>query len=108
MHHRENLSLQKPITFLGTQIAVHNPIELSIIRGHIPPHMNKEGDIMPDLTLDEYKRLSEEELEQILKKEARIICGSDSLKDNLRETPNDLYSLPHPEHRKAVTPSRKS
>jgi len=42
--------------------------------------MNKEGDIMPDLTLDEYKGLSEEELEQILKRQARIICGPDSLK----------------------------
>jgi len=107
MHHRENLSLQKPITFLGTQIAVNNPMELSIIRGHIPPHMNKEGDIMPDLTLDEYKGLSEEELEQILKEEARIICGSDSLKDNFRETANDLYPLPHPKAKKAGTHSHK-
>jgi hypothetical protein len=70
--------------------------------------MNKEGDIMPDLTLDEYKGLSEEELEQILKRQARIICGPDSLKDNFRETPNDLYSLPHPERKKAGTLSRKS
>jgi len=70
--------------------------------------MNKEGDIMPDLTLDEYKRLSEEKLEQILKEEARIICGSDLLKDNFRETPNDLYSLPQLEHRKAETHSHKS
>jgi hypothetical protein len=80
-----------------------------MIRGHIPPHMNKEGDTMPDLTLDEYKELSEEELDEILKKEARIICGPDSLKkDNFRKIPNDLYSLPHPEHRKAETDSIKS
>jgi len=70
--------------------------------------MNKEGDIMPDLTLDEYKGLSEEELEQILKRQARIICGPDSLKkDNFRKIPNDLYSLPHPEHRKARAHSPK-
>ena len=107
MHRKENLSLEKPITFLGTQIAINNSMELSIIQGHIPPHMNKEGDIMPDLTLDEYKGLSEEELEQILKEEARIICGSDSLKDNFRETLNHLYSLSHPKGKKAGIYSQK-
>jgi len=50
---------------------------------------------MSDLTLNEYRGLSEEELDQILKREARIICGPDSLKDNFKETPNDLYSLLH-------------
>lgn len=62
---------------------------------------------MTDLTLDEYKGLSEEELEQILKEEARIICGSDSLKDNFRKTANDLDPLPHPKRKKAGIYSHK-
>ena len=63
---------------------------------------------MTDLTLDEYRGLSEEELEQILKEEARIICGSDPPKNNLRATVNDLYSLPRPKPKKAGTRFHKS
>jgi len=63
---------------------------------------------MTDLTLDEYKGLSEEELEEILKEEARIICGPDSLKNNFRETIDDLHPLPRPKHKKAETHFRKS
>jgi len=47
---------------------------------------NKEGDIMTDLTLDEYKGLSKEELERILKKQAWTICGPDSLENNPGDT----------------------
>ncbi len=56
---------------------------------------------MTDLTLDEFKGVSEEELEKILKEEARKICGPDSLKNNFRGTVNDLYPLIHPKHKKA-------
>jgi len=56
---------------------------------------------MTDLTLDEFKGVSEEELEKILKEEARKICGPDSLKNNFRGTVNDLYPLVHPKHKKA-------
>ncbi len=55
---------------------------------------------MTDLTLDEFKGVSEEELAQILKEEARKICGPDSLKNNVRETVNDLNSLIRPKHKK--------
>jgi hypothetical protein len=51
---------------------------------------------MTDLTVDEYKGLSEEELEEILKEEARIICGSDSSETDFRETANNLYPLSCP------------
>ncbi len=63
---------------------------------------------MTDLTLYEYMDLSEEELEQILKEEARIICGPDSLKDDLTETVDDLHPLRHSKHRKAETDFHKS
>ncbi len=57
---------------------------------------------MTDLTLDEFKGVSEEELAQILKEEARKICGPDSLKNKVRETVNDLNSLIHPKHKKRI------
>ena len=57
--------------------------------------MNKKGDSVADLTLDEYKDVSNEKLSRILKEEARIICGVDLPKDNFRKTTNDLYLLFH-------------
>lgn len=44
--------------------------------------MTQESDQMTDLTLDQYKGMSEEELEKILKEEARKMFGSDWTDEN--------------------------
>ena len=57
--------------------------------------MSKQGDTMPDLTLNEYKGISEKKLARILKEEARKICGVDSLETNSRGAVNYLRPLLH-------------
>jgi hypothetical protein len=56
---------------------------------------------MTDLTLNEYKGLSEEKLRQVLKEEARIICGPDLLKNNFKDTGKRFYHIPRSKHNKA-------
>ena len=48
---------------------------------------------MPDLTLDEYKSISKEELSQMLREEAQKICGINSLEHNSREEVKNLYAF---------------
>ena len=56
---------------------------------------------MTDLTLNEYKGISDKKLSKTLKKEARIICGIDS--PDFRNTVNYFYPpFQHPKHKKAV------
>ena len=59
---------------------------------------------MTDLTLNEYKGLSEEKLRQVLKEEARIICGPGLLKNNFEDTGK---SIPRPKHNKAKNSSSR-
>ena len=63
---------------------------------------------MTDLTLNEYKGLSEKELARILKEEAREICGVDSRNTNSRGTVNGLCPLFHLKQKKIEDlPSRE-
>ena len=62
---------------------------------------------MTDLTLNEYKGLSEEKLRQILKEEARIICGPDLLKNNFKDTGKRFYPIPRPKRNKAKNSSSR-
>jgi hypothetical protein len=56
---------------------------------------------MTDLTLNEYKGISDEKLSKTLKEEARIICGIDS--PDFRKTVNDFHPpFHHSKHKKAV------
>ena len=57
--------------------------------------MNKQGDTMPDLTLNEYKGISKKKLMQILKEEARKICGVESPETHSRGTLYYLRPLLH-------------
>jgi hypothetical protein len=61
---------------------------------------------MTDLTLNEFKGLSEEKLRQILKEEARIICGPDLLKNNFKDTGKNsiLFADPNIKKRKTLPP----
>jgi len=62
---------------------------------------------MTDLTLNEDKGLSEEKLRQVLKEEARIICGPDLLKNNFKDTGKNFYPIPRPKHKKAKNSSSR-
>jgi hypothetical protein len=53
--------------------------------------MSEEDDTMTDLTLNEYKGLSEKERARVLKEEARKICGVDSPRNDPRRTIDDFY-----------------
>ena len=49
---------------------------------------------MTDLTLNEFRGLSGNELKQAFKEEERKMFGSNSLEKNYEEKVNDSYSLP--------------
>ena len=53
-----------------------------ILTSALAPFKNKEGNIMTDLTLNEYRGVFERELGQILREEARKMYGSDLCGNN--------------------------
>ena len=61
--------------------------------GGRPTTKNKTGNDMADLTLDEYRGVTEEELKRLLKEEARKIEGSDWLGNKGRETIEESSNL---------------
>lgn len=58
---------------------------------------------MTDLTLEAYGDVSEEELRQILKEEARKICGPHAFENNFPLTDDDMYSFLNPQLEKPKT-----
>ena len=56
---------------------------------------------MTDLTLNEYRGLSEKEIARILKEEAREICGFDSRRNDPRRTDDDFRPFRHLTRRKS-------
>jgi hypothetical protein len=59
------------------------------------------GEMMPILTLDEYKCSSEEECRQMLREEKRKMFQSDPLKNNFGET-SKLFSTPYQQQCKII------